>query len=136
MSAFAKIDSALVAGYVAGSFGLSTAYDNVDFTPTVGTAWARVTTLPVQPAPSSIGTNGEDAHAGVFQITLNYPPNTGRADILAKADAIAAVFYPGASFTYSGQSVTVSSCGITQARIIENWCVVYVSVNWFARVPR
>jgi len=136
MSAFAKIDSALISGYTGGSFGLSTAYDNVDFTPVNGTAWARVSNLPAQPEPASIGVDGDDSHTGVFQISLMYPLNTGRSAILSKADAIATVFYPGASFTYSGQSVTVSSCGITPARRVDNWFAVYVSVNWFARVSR
>jgi hypothetical protein len=133
---FANIESALLTAYTGGSFGLSTAYENVDFSPVDGTAWAMINFLPAQPEPTSIGQDGIDLHTGVFQIALKYPPNTGRSAVVAKADAIAAVFYAGAHLGYNGQYVTISSCGRSGGGLVDGWFTVYLTINWWAHVLR
>lgn len=133
---FGNIESALVTAYTGGNFGLSTAYDNVHFTPVDGTAWAEVTIIPSQPEPSSIGVHGIDDHVGVFQIALYYPKHKGRADIVAKADAIAAVFYAGAKFAYNGQDVYITSCGRSGGKLVDGWFSIIISVNYLAQVLR
>jgi hypothetical protein len=137
MSAFAKIDAALIAGFRAGAFfsDSNVAFENRDFTqPT--TEWAKVTNMPNVPSPSSIGSNGSDENDGVFQVDLYFPQNTGKGLALAKADAIAGVFKAGASFTNSGQAVLIERCGISPAKNEDAWLRIMVSIYWRAFVYR
>lgn len=133
---FANIESALLNAYTGGSFGLSTAYDNVHFEPTEGTAWAEVSLIPAQPEPSSVGVHGIDMHTGVLQIALHYPPNSGRSAAVAKADAIASVFYAGAKFAYNSQDVVITSCGRSGGKTLGGWFTIIISINWWAHVLR
>ena len=75
---FNSIPSALIARYRSGAFFTDalTAYPNATFTkPTASTAWASVFVIPATTAPLSI--RDSDEMAGVFQIDLNYPINSG-----------------------------------------------------------
>lgn len=131
-----NIRSALVSAYVNGGFALPTAYENVSFEPTSGEAWAEFHLIPNQPEVATLGDTGRDHHDGIAQINLNYPPSTGTADILAKADAIRAVFKAGKSFIYSNQSVVIQSCGRGPARNIDGWFQIPLTINWYARTAR
>ena len=86
---------------------LATAFDNVAFTPTPGTAYQRVNLLPANPENPSIGA-GLHREIGVMQVTLCYPINAGAAAAEARAELVRATFTRGASFTSGGVTVRVT----------------------------
>jgi hypothetical protein len=137
VNAFTNIRTALVTAFRTGAFftDANTSYENRTFTPGVE-PWAQVHLLPNAPSATSIGVNGIDEHDGVFQVTLYYPNNTGDGAVNAKADAVAAVFKAGATFTSGGQSVVVTRTGVGAGRNDAGWYRVVVSIYWRSKVNR
>jgi len=131
-----KIDSALKAAFTAGSFGLSVAHENLEFTPVAGTAWAQIFMMPNQPSIHTLGDNGQDLIDGVMQVNLNYPVGGGAGTAKQKATAIRDYFYAGRIFTYSSQDVFITSSGRGISRNVDSWYQVIVNIIWQARVTR
>ena len=71
-----------------------------------------------------------------MQIDLNVSPNLGTATLLANAQTLRAYFYAGRSFTYSGQTVIVTSCSASNVRNADGWMRISVSVNYRAYTSR
>jgi hypothetical protein len=65
-----------------------TAWPNDGFTPG-SVAWLRVSHLPASPVRRSIGTSGQNAYPGIYQVMVNAPagPGPGAAETLADAVA-------------------------------------------------
>lgn len=63
---------------------LSTAYENLVFTPVTGTAYQKVDLLPGTPN-NEIQSAATYFERGIFQVTLMYPPNTGPGAATARA---------------------------------------------------
>lgn len=53
------------------------AWENVHFTPTIGSPYLKPFLLPGEPIQAEIGENGRNRHVGVFQISLFYPAGNG-----------------------------------------------------------
>ena len=124
---FNIIPSALIARYRSGAFFTDalTAYPNATFTkPTASTAWASVFIIPATTAPLSI--RDSDEMAGVFQIDLNYPINSGAGAIQAKADAIRAHFKRG--IRVSG--VEIGAVSYVPLGPVDGWYRGAVSVEY------
>ena len=124
---FNSIPSALISRYRSGAFFTDalTAYPNAAFTkPTASTAWASVFVIPATTAPLSI--RDSDEMAGVFQIDLNYPINSGAGAIQAKADAIRAHFTRGTVLS----GVEVGTVSVATLGPVDGWYRVAVSINY------
>ena len=137
MSAFNDIPAALTSAYRAGAFftNAQTAFPNSFFSkPGPNGAWASLFNLPATAATDAI--NGRDEYAGIFQIDLNYPLDSGAGGAQEKADAIRAVFRRGAAFVSGGQRVEIVSTSIAQGVPVEGWYRVPVSVSYRAFVVR
>lgn len=111
-----------------------TAYENVDFTPTTGTAYQRVNLLPAQPDNPTLG-GTHYLELGVFQITLCYPQNKGIKDAMTKAEAIRAHFSRGLSLTQGSTTLTITRTpSINPAFIDDGWYCVPVSIQYHANI--
>jgi len=129
---FNSIPAALIARYRSGAFfpDALTLYPNEAFNtatkpkPAVTVAWASVFVIPATSAQLSI--RDSDEMAGVFQIDLNYPVNTGAGAAQAKADAIRAHFKRGT--VLSGVEVGTVSC--INLGPVDGWFRVAVSINY------
>lgn len=124
---FNSIPSALIARYRSGAFFTDalTAYPNAAFTkPTASTAWASVFVIPATTAPLSI--RDSDEMAGVFQIDLNYPINSGAGAIQSKADAIRAHFKRGTVLS----GVEVGTVSVANLGPVDGWYRVAVSIAY------
>lgn len=124
---FNSIPSALIARYRSGAFFTDalTAYPNAAFTkPTASTAWASVFVIPATTAPLSI--RDSDEMAGVFQIDLNYPINSGAGGAQAKADAIRAHFKRGAVLS----GVELGAVSVANLGPVDGWYRVAVSISY------
>lgn len=128
---FNSIPSALIARYRSGAFFTDalTAYPNATFTkPAPSFAWASVFVIPATTAPLSI--RDSDEMAGVFQIDLNYPINSGAGAIQAKADAIRAHLKRGTVLS----GVELGTVSVANLGPVDGWYRVVVSVAWRAFV--
>ena len=129
---FNSIPSALIARYRSGAFFTDalTAYPNATFTkPTASVAWASVFVIPATTAPLSI--RDSDEMAGVFQIDLNYPINSGAGGAQAKADAIRAHFKRGTVLS----GVELGTVSVANLGPVDGWFRVAVSINYRSFAP-
>lgn len=133
-----KIRSALVQAFIAGAFFDSSKvqWENKQFTPPADAPWASVFFLPNNPSVATLGPDGTDEVDGFLQVDLNYPPDTGTADIDAKYDAMRLVFPAGARFTYSGTEVIIKSCGRSQGRVVGSFYRVSATIMFYSHINR
>lgn len=87
------------------ALAIDLAWENVPYTPTQGTPYAKVYLLAAEPDNLEIG--GLITDQGFMQVTLCYPLGTGPAAALAAAESIRTAFPRGASFTASGVVTTI-----------------------------
>lgn len=85
---------------------LSTASDNVDFTPIVGTPYQDVALLPASPDNSTQGPS-HYKEVGLFQVTLCYPKGSGAGAARARAELIKTHFKRGTTMLESGLRIVV-----------------------------
>lgn len=139
----AKIDEALLATYVAGLFGLPTAYPNMgavdEYSNPVqpaGEPWARVSILPSRPVVATLGPGGKDEFNGVMQVDLFYPRNTGSGEANAKADEIITTFKAGT--THAAGAVTVHSDGAGRVRAVDlpDWYQTIIEIAFHSWLER
>ena len=119
-----------------GNFDLVFAYENEDFTPTIGTPWARVVHDPLMPEAVTLSATGEDEHRGDFRLELYYPKGRGVEEINTKADEFRAYYQAGVRFTHGGQEIEIVNCGRSSGRTVEGWWAVTVTVDYWARTTR
>lgn len=133
MSGITNVRAALESGLNGMSPALATAWENVAFTPTPGTAYQRVTFMPATPVNNEISANYREE--GILQIDLCYPLNTGPAAAEARAELIRSTFKRGTAFTSGGVTVTVSDVPeIHPGRFEADRYIRQVDVPVFAHV--
>lgn len=103
---------------------LSTAFENVPFTPTAGTAYQRVNLLRASPENPGIGA-GMHRDIGVMQVTLCYPIGPGPQAAESRAEAIRTAFARGASFTSGAVTVHITTTPAIGPAYVEadRYCV-------------
>lgn len=85
---------------------LSTARDNVDFTPVVNTPYQDIALLPASPDNSTLG-QSHYKEVGVFQVLLCYPKGTGAGAARARAELTKTHFKRGTTMLESGLRIVV-----------------------------
>jgi hypothetical protein len=111
-------------------------YENQPVSVSPGQQWIQVFGLGAKPDVATLGDAGEDRADSVLQLTLHYPVGTGKADYGADYEAVRRRFPAGKSFAFSGQSVQIKSVDKATGRIGAKDYVGFVSINWFAFIPR
>lgn len=101
-----KIRAALETALAAMTPALSTAYENVAFTPVPGTPYQRAFLLPAEPDNPEAGHVVHIAR-GIFQVNLMYPLQAGDSTARTRAELIRTTFYRSRSFTSGGVTVSV-----------------------------
>lgn len=110
------------------------AFENIKFTPTVGTPYVTLVYSPGQPNPY---TNTEDLMYGVYYIELNYPSGTGDAQMLTDFETVRTRFVSGTQLSHGGTVTEIMSCGRTAGSIMDNnWFRTSIRVNFRARILR
>jgi len=134
---FENIQKALDTPLKTGSFGgLPVFLENTAAIPDISTPFLTGTILPTEPFQSELGPAGTDLHAGVYQISVYYPKDTGSADLNRKADEIAAVFKSGVNFEWETTCVRVNKIGRHPLRINKGWAILDLSVGWSSYILR
>lgn len=128
------VRQALEVALAAMSPALGTAWENTDYSPTVGTPYQRVHLLFAEPANPEIGSRYTER--GILQVSLAYPLGAGPAAATTRAELLRTTFYRGASFTASGVVTTIERTPeIAPGRVEEDRWVVPVKIRFFAHVP-
>lgn len=112
---------------------IATAYENAPYTPVSGTPYQAAYLLPVTENPT-MG-DGYYRLAGIFQITLFYPLQTGPAAAAARAELIRTAFKRGTSMVSGSVTVIVERTpDILQGRVDGDRWALPVRVRFFAGI--
>ena len=127
----ANVRAALESALNGMSPALSTAWENVKFTPVNGTPYQRATIMLADPGNQEYGAGYQEL--GIFQIDLYYPVATGPAASIARAELIRSTFPRGAAFTSGGESTTIQRTpSIYPAYVDGNFYVTPVKIRFFS----
>lgn len=113
---------------------ISTAFENVAFTPTPGAPYQRVNLLPNTPDDAQIG-SAVYFERGIFQVTVCYPIGNGPAACEARAQLIKNAFKRGTSAVESGVTVIIMNAPSVSSAMIDGdrFCIP-VSMRYQAQV--
>jgi len=128
--------TALFTAAISALGSIPTAFENVPFTKPVNAKWAALFFLPNRPGVETLGSVGQDMVTGIMQIDINYPQDTGDSAARADFETIRVAFKAGYSFTSSGQVVTITNCGRSAGRLVDQFYRVSTTVSWWAMIPR
>jgi hypothetical protein len=129
----ASVRAALETKLAAMTPSLATAYENAPYTPISGTPYQAAYLLPVTENPT-MG-DGYYRLAGIFQITLFYPLQTGPAAAAARAELIRTAFKRGTSMVSGSVTVIVERTpDILQGRVDGDRWALPVRVRFFAGI--
>lgn len=128
MTVFADISAALD-GHL-NAMSLPTAWENNEYTPTIGELYLRPTLLPASTEPSSY--ESSDEHSGVYQIDVIAPMGGGKGQALTQADLIADQFKSRQTITYNGVNVYLQSTSRLRSARDDGWYIVPISVTYRA----
>ena len=113
---------------------LSTAYENVPFTPVTGTAYQAAYLMPATPANPTMG-DGYYREQGIFQVTLMYPLQAGPKTAADRAELIRAAFKRGTTLTSGTVSVIIERTPeIGQGRVDGDRWALPVKIRWYAGI--
>lgn len=129
-----KVDQALVQSFISGNFLLPIAHENIDYTPTVGTAYAEITVFDTGTEPLDLAHTNEQI--GLFQCVLRYPVNTGAVAAKTKAEAIFNRFEIGSKHTYSGQDVWITAHDRQPGYPENGWYKIVMRMRYRAFITR
>jgi hypothetical protein len=128
-----EVRTALESALATVTPSLPTAQENVEFSPTPGSAYQQVTLLRAQPANIEIGPGYFDQ--GIFQVNLFFPKNAGPDPAEAQAEKIRAKFPFGGSLSSGGVTVNITGTPeVAPARPDGDYFMLPVKVRWSARI--
>lgn len=129
----ANIRAALETALLTISPSISSAWENVPFTPVVGTPYQHVTLLTAEPDNPEFGRGYMER--GIFQVNLFYPIGDGAAAATARAALIRAKFERGVSFSAGGTTTTIDRTpSVGPGRIEDDRYFLPVKVRFYAHV--
>jgi hypothetical protein len=107
------------------------AWQNIKYTPTVGTPYLRPTLRRADPAQVTLGPAGYNRHQGFYQVDLFDKIEIGEAALLKKASAIVAHFKRGTVLIREGFTVRIMRPPAVLPITYENgWSMTPVRVFW------
>lgn len=110
------------------------AWENKEYTPTIGTPYLRPIFLPAEPEQAELGTRGRNRLLGIYQISIFAPTGKGAGEAEGIAEDLVAYFKQGKSFTSGDVTVRVSRAWRSVAVQEKDWFHVPVTIRWFAYV--
>jgi len=129
-----KIYQALVQSFIDGAFGLPIAYENDDYSPIAGTAYAELEVA--ENAENGFTLNDLNDETGYLQIGLNYPTGAGAIPARAMETTIADAYPIGTVLTYGGQSLEVTGVQRPSPAPRDGWYRRLLRINFVAYIQR
>jgi hypothetical protein len=113
---------------------IATAWENDEFTPPADTVpYQAVNLLTARPVNQEMGR--AYVESGFMQVTLRYPLKKGPAAATARAEALRATFYRGATFTASGvRTIIEQTPEIMPGFADQNRWAIPVRIRFYAEV--
>lgn len=106
------------------------AWENVPYTPILGTAYFAAHLLPAEPDPFTLGQNPWIERRGIFQVSCFYPALAGWGDAKSKAAEVVAAFPAHSSFIYNGLEVNIDRCWPGPGMNQDGWYMVPISIRY------
>ena len=105
------------------------AYENSEFTPTVGTLYLRATHLPADSLPIGLSFTSALNHLGIYQVDVIAPVDKGKGAAFAMADLLVTAF-PRGDLTYNGVKVRIKSVSPQPGTRDGAYYIVSVIINY------
>mgnify|MGYP003643012703 CR=1 FL=1 len=123
----AALDTKLNTFAVANS--IPVAWENLEYTPVVGTLYLRPTLLPAATEPVGLSYVSALDHLGIYQIDVIAPVDKGKGAAVTKADLLVTAFARG-NLTYNGKIVTIKSTSRSTGTRDGAYYIVSVIINY------
>ena len=112
------------------------AWENVDFTPTTGTAFIKPVFIPTLRRPAVRGLTPQQRYDGLYKITCYTPENVGPGAADDLADSILETFEATTDIAYNVDTNTTINLSIDyaereQGRGQPPWYYVVVNIGWY-----
>lgn len=108
------------------------AWENLGYKPEKGTLYLRPTLITGDTVQSSLGTNGQDRHIGVYQVDVFSDAGKGKNEAIVMADNIADLFKRGTTATYDGQNVVIIQPSRGVSATTDGWYQIPVTITYRA----
>lgn len=131
---YADIQSALITAWNDGDFGLTTYLPDRNENPT--TDHARLSFIPAANTPATMGDDGTNEVAGIFQADIMLRTGRGNGEALEIVDTVCAAFPSGRRLSYNGQQVIIWGADLNGPKTEGGWLRATVSINFAAYVRR
>ena len=105
------------------------AYENSEYTPTVGTLYLRATHLPADSLPIGLAFTSALDHLGIYQIDVIAPVDKGKGAAYVMADLIISA-YPRGDLIYNGVKVRIKSASRQPGTRDGAYYIVSVIINY------
>lgn len=127
----AIIRSSFVARLNAMSGLPSVAWENVPFTPTIGTPYIKPFLLPGEPFQCEIGTEGANRHPGVYQISVFAPAGKSVSQIDTLVSSLCTHFKRGTKLSYyAGCTITILKAYPSPMMTETDWVHVPITIQY------
>lgn len=107
------------------------AYENVNFRPTTGATWARITLSITGIEPATRGDNPQYRYDGLFLVTLAGPQDQGPGALDDLADLVRQAYTVSDVLTKNGVNVRFLFSDRSQGFSDTPWYLVPVTVRWY-----
>ncbi len=109
---------------------MPTAWENVPYTPIVGTAYFAAHLLPAEPDVLTLGSSPWIERRGIFQVSCFYPALAGWGTAKSGAADIVEAFPAGLQFSYNGLLVTIELSWPGPGMQQDGWYMCPVSIRY------
>lgn len=107
------------------------AWENYEYTPTMGTAYLKVWLIPADNEVKTLGPNPWQERKGIFQVSVFEPQGIGFGIPKSKAAEVVAAFQSNTSFIYNGLTVIIDRSEILAGRNDEKgWYHIPVNIRY------
>ena len=105
------------------------AWPNDGYEPTIGTLYARPTNL----QGDTFAETQNDRTNGIYQIDIFAPSGEGKGEANTMADLIADRFKQDTEITYTGQTVRIQTCSMSNVSNTDNgWYQVMIEAQYYS----
>lgn len=108
------------------------AWENTIYKPKEGVGYLRPFMLTAEPRQATVGTNGVDRVAGIYQIDVSEPKDAGKGAVMRKVDEVIAQFARGLNLTSGAVTLTIMRSWPGPAFTRDGFYIVPVSVSWYS----
>jgi hypothetical protein len=110
------------------------AWENIGYSPTIGTPFLRTKFAPRITQASALGPGSTTYYTGIYMIDVFQPEKIGPQTADALAKKILELFKWGTILNPGTQQVTIKSTTRSTAQEPHPWYMIPVAVNWYAYI--